>query len=86
MNLWIGFWVSFLLVANQMVWGNFLEPHISSKHLDISPIVLLIMVAYWGWLWGVMGMILSVPFAVAIKIILYNFEKTRPIAELISNE
>lgn len=82
----VGFWVALLLFANQTFWGNFLEPHIAGRQLGISPLVLLVMVAYWGWLWGIPGMILSVPFTVAIKIILANFEKTRAFSILLSND
>ncbi|RME77372.1 MAG: AI-2E family transporter, partial [Planctomycetota bacterium] len=85
-GFWIGGTIAILLIGNQFFWGNFLEPQMSGKHLDISPLVLLFMVAYWGWIWGVTGMILSVPFTVAIKIILENFEKTKPIAILLSND
>lgn len=85
-TLWIPGTIAVLLFANQSFWGNFLEPKVSGSELNISPLFLLIIVAYWGWIWGVTGMILSVPFAVAIKIILANIEKTKPLAILLSNE
>ncbi len=41
---------------------------------------MLLSLAFWGWLWGIVGMVLAVPLTVAVKIILENMEETRPIA------
>jgi predicted PurR-regulated permease PerM len=46
----------------------------------------LLALAFWGWLWGVVGMILAVPLTVIAKIILENIRETRPLATLFSNE
>jgi predicted PurR-regulated permease PerM len=73
-----------LLVANQQTWGGFIEPQLSGKRLDISPIALLLLVAFWGWLWGLMGMVLGVPLGVIMKLALENDERTRPIAIMLS--
>ncbi len=79
-----GLVVAVVLAANQILFGNFLEPKLAGNRLDISPVALLIVVAFWGWMWGIVGMILSVPLAVALKIILDNFKPTKPIAVLMS--
>ena len=52
----------------------------------MSPIVLLLLVAFWGWAWGIMGMVLGVPLAVIMKIGLESDERTRPIALMLSRE
>jgi predicted PurR-regulated permease PerM len=52
--------------------------------LDLSPVILLIVTAFSFWLWGIVGMILSVPFIVIIKIVMENIEATRPLAILFS--
>src|SRR5215813_5595523 len=49
-------------------------------------LLLLLSLAFWGWLWGVVGMILAVPLTVIGKIILENIRETKPLATLISNE
>jgi predicted PurR-regulated permease PerM len=72
------------LFGNQVVWGQFIEPQLAGQRLDMSPIVLLILVAFWGWAWGIMGMILGVPLAVIMKLILESDPRTRPIAMLLS--
>ena len=73
-----------LLIANQQLWGGVIEPQIAGKRLDISPIVLLLLVAFWGWAWGVLGMILGVPLAVIMKLTLESDPRTKPIAMMLS--
>lgn len=72
------------LFANQVAWGQFVEPQLAGQRLDMSPIVLLILVAFWGWAWGIMGLILGIPLAVIIKLVLESDPRTRPIAMLLS--
>jgi len=73
-----------LLVANQQFWGGFIEMKWAGEALDLSPVLLLIVVAFSYWLWGVTGMVISVPFTVIIKIVLDTVEQTRPLAVLMS--
>ena len=73
-----------LLIVNQQLWGNVIETKWCGSKLDISPVLLLIVAAFGFWLWGIVGMVLSVPFVVIFKIILENIEPTRPIAILMS--
>ena len=73
-----------LLIAKEQIWGQFIENKLFGSSLDISPIVLLLVTAFWFWLWGIMGMILAVPMAVIAKIILGNIPETRPISILLS--
>jgi predicted PurR-regulated permease PerM len=73
-----------LLIANQQTWGGFIEPQLSGQRLDISPIALLLLVAFWGWLWGLMGMVLGVPLGVIMKLALENDERTKPMAIMLS--
>lgn len=79
-----GIFIAVILAGNQILWGNFLEPKLAGNRLDISPVALLIVVAFWGWMWGIVGMVLSVPLAVALKIILRTFSPTKPLAVLMS--
>ena len=75
-----------VLVVNQQAWGAVVEPQLAGQRLDISPIVLLLLVAFWGWAWGIMGMVLGVPLAVIMKIALESDPRTRPIALLLSQD
>ena len=73
-----------LLIVKEQIWGQFIENKLFGSSLDISPIVLLLVTAFWFWMWGIMGMILAVPMAVIVKIILSNIPETRPISILLS--
>lgn len=73
-----------ILVGNQQLWGSFVEPQLAGQRLDMSPIVLLFLVAFWYWAWGLTGMILGVPLAVIMKILLESDERTLPIAIMLS--
>lgn len=75
-----------LLIVIQFGIGNFLEPHWLGTRLNLSPIVILLSLAFWGSLWGVLGMMLCVPIMVIITIILSKFPTTRPIAIALSAE
>ncbi|MCL9682776.1 AI-2E family transporter [Legionella maioricensis] len=84
-------WVPFLevtsgIVAVQFVVGNFLEPRLLGKSLNLSPLVILIALGLWGAIWGVLGMFLSVPITVMMMIIFAHFDRTRPIAVLLSQD
>jgi predicted PurR-regulated permease PerM len=73
-----------LLIVIQITVGNFLEPKMMGKGLNLSPMVVLLALLFWGWLWGPVGMLLSVPITAAIKIALEQFKTTRPAAVLMS--
>ncbi len=68
----------------QMIVGNFIEPKLMGNTLNISPLVVLLTLAVWGVMWGVTGMLLSVPITVILIIIMSEFPETRPIAVLLS--
>ena len=73
-----------LLLTNQQLWGQVIETRWAGRALDLSPVVLLLVTAISFAGWGILGMILAVPFAVIIKIVLENIEATRPISILLS--
>jgi len=76
--------VSFL-VGIQFFTGQFVEPRMAGNRLNLSPLLILLSLAFWGFLWGVGGMLVAVPLTVVIKIILDHIPETRPIATLMSN-
>jgi predicted PurR-regulated permease PerM len=83
---WKPLLIAFLLLAVQRVVDNFIEPRLTGQKLGLSPLVIILSLAFWGMLWGVVGMILAVPLTVICKIILENIRETKPLATLISNE
>ncbi len=78
--------ITLLLLLVQRIVDNYIEPRLAGQKLGLSPLVILLSLAFWGWLWGIVGMILAVPLTVIVKIILANIPETRPLATLISNE
>ncbi|CAL2107881.1 AI-2 transport protein TqsA [Tenacibaculum sp. 190524A02b] len=68
----------------QVIVGNVIEPKLFGKSLNLSPLVTIIALAVWGKIWGITGMILSVPITVIMIIVFSQFEKTKSIAILLS--
>lgn len=81
---WPGLWVLICVGIIQVAVGNFLEPRWMGNSLNISPLVVILSLVAWGAIWGVMGMILSVPIMVMLIIVFARFESTRNIAVLLS--
>ena len=72
------------LVIN-MVIGNFIEPPLLGRRLGLSTLVVVVSLVFWGWVWGPVGMLLSVPLTMVLKILLENTEEFRWVAVLLSN-
>ena len=82
-----------LLVAGgmgfiQTAFFNLLEPQLIGRRLNLNPIAILLSVLIWGYIWGILGMLLAVPLTAIIKIIISNSENQnlRFIADLMSQE
>ena len=75
-----------LLVAVGFTMGNVVEPKVFGNTLNLSPFIILISLIFWGYVWGIMGMLLSVPILSMIKITLSKFDSTRAVSILMSHE
>ena len=73
-----------LLLINCII-GYVVEPRLLGDGLDLSPLIVLIALVFFGWLLGPVGMFLSPPLAVIMKIIFQSFPETRWIAALMAN-
>lgn len=69
-------WLLLALMAVQVLFGNILEPKLAGKRLNMSPILILISLYVWGWIWGVVGMFLSVPLTIMILIVVRHMRST----------
>lgn len=76
--------VSLGLVSLQFFVGNFLEPRIMGRQFNLSGLAIILSLAIWGQIWGIIGMLLCVPLLMMISIILANFPETRSIAIILS--
>ncbi|MFN6944196.1 MAG: AI-2E family transporter [Cytophagaceae bacterium] len=72
----------FLLLSIQMFFGNILEPRLLGSSLSLNTITVLLGLMFWGYLWGAIGMILSVPLLVLTKIVLNQFPDARIVVKL----
>ena len=78
--------VGCVLTGIQMVVGNVIEPKVMGNGLNLSPLVVLLSLLFWGWVWGIPGMLLSVPLTAALKIGMEQVEATRPLARMMSGQ
>ena len=74
------------LGATQVITGNLVEPRMMGRSLNLSPLVIIISLAVWGSLWGVIGMFLSVPITLIAMIVMAQFQVTRPLAIMLSSD
>lgn len=72
------------MVAAQVLLGNFIEPWLMGRSLNLSPFVILVSLLAWASIWGIAGAILSVPIMAMLVIVFSEFPNTRPIAILLS--
>ena len=70
----------------QVILGNFVEPKMMGKGTNLGPITVIIAVAFWGMIWGIIGMILAVPVTSVFVIILSQIPSTRYLAVILSEK
>jgi predicted PurR-regulated permease PerM len=54
------------------------------RSLTLNPVMILLSIAFWGWMWGIPGIILAVPILAAFKIFCSHIEQMAPLAEFLS--
>ena len=85
-NTWVLLGVLILFVVIQFIEGNLITPKIMGNQLGINPLIVIIALLIGGYVWGITGMILSLPAVAIFKILLSNNKPTEPLAVLISEE
>lgn len=84
------YWPALILLiglqAILFVTGNFIQPRMQGDNQNIDPVVVLLSLALWGHLWGVVGMFLSTPLAVMAMAVLAEFKGSRWMAILLSGD
>lgn len=70
-------------VGINLTFGSIMEPYLMGRRIGLSPLVVLLSVIVWGWLWGPAGMLLAVPITMTIKFGLESSDDFRWIARLL---
>ncbi|MEJ2419651.1 MAG: AI-2E family transporter [Exilibacterium sp.] len=65
--------------------GNVLEPRIMGRGLNLSALVVLLSLVFWGWVLGPVGMLLSIPLTMTVKIAMESHEETRWIGVMLGS-
>jgi AI-2 transport protein TqsA len=74
---WSVLWLAILTIGIQFAIGNILEPRLMGRTLNLSPLMVIVFLIFWGWIWGIAGMLLAVPILGTITIIFENIESTK---------
>ena len=85
-TIWPFVQIAILLTCIQFTIGNIVEPKYMGETLNMSPFVVIVALTFWGTIWGIQGMFLSVPFTASLIIICSNIPSLRWIAILFSED
>jgi Predicted permease len=64
--------------------GSFITPWVMGRALTLNPVMILLSLTFWGWMWGIVGIILAVPILAAFKIFCGYIKPMEPLAEFLS--
>ncbi len=70
--------------AIHMTIGNLIAPKMFGRGMELHPVTVLLSLAFWGLLWGIIGMLLAMPISATLRIIMSRFNTTRPLADLLA--
>jgi len=70
----------------QICIGNIIEPRLMGSSFNLSPIIILLNLGLWNYIWGIPGMFLCVPLLIIITIVLSHFPQTRGVAIILSSD
>jgi AI-2 transport protein TqsA len=84
-TFWTPFWILVITAVLDTIIGNLVEPRVMGRGLGLSPLLVFFSLLFWGWLWGIPGMILSVPLTAVIKIVCQNVPTLRPVSVLMGS-
>lgn len=82
----LAFGAAVVFIAVNLLVGNMLEPRLMGRGLGLSTLVVFLSLIFWGWMLGTVGMLLSVPLTMIVKIGLENSQSGRWVAVLLDSE
>lgn len=85
-DLWHALLPVALYFACSTLEGQFIQPTVVGRRLEMNAVAIFLSVAFWGWIWGVIGMFVAVPMMVGLKIFASYIEPLHPLADFLSAE
>jgi len=79
-------WVVICVTLIHIVLGYCIEPRLMGRSLHLSPLLVVLSLLFWGWLWGIVGTLLAVPIMATIKIICENLPSLHFVSVLMSED
>lgn len=79
----IAFWLIVVLTILQLSMGNIIEPRMMGRSLNLSPLFVILSLIFWGYIWGITGLILAVPILGTLTIVLENIDSLKFISVFI---
>lgn len=73
---------SYLLLTS--IEGQFVTPYFVGRVLQMNTVIVFVAIAFWAWLWSVVGMIIAVPMLVVVRVLSDHIDTLRPIGEFLS--
>lgn len=73
-------------VAINLLESNLLTPMVLGRSMPLNTVAVFVSLLFWGWVWGITGVIMAVPLTVMIQVVCSHSERLRPIAILLGNE
>ena len=72
--------------ASEQAIGNFVDPRLLGRQIVLSPLVILVALMFWAWLWGAAGAFLATPIMLSLLVAFNHIAALRPIALVMSNQ
>jgi predicted PurR-regulated permease PerM len=73
-----------IYILCNIVESNLVTPLIVGRRLELNPVVILISLTFWGWLWGIAGLLVAVPFLVVVKVFADHVDGMAPVGEFLA--
>ena len=73
-----------LYTAVVTIENQFISPYILRKRLQLNSVAILLSIAFWGWIWGISGIVLAVPLLATLKVFSSHFESLTNVGEFLS--
>ncbi len=81
---WSSLWIFVIAIGLDVALANLVEPRIIERGWGLSPFMVLLSLLFWGWLWGIPGVVMAVPLTIVLKITCQNVPVLQPIANLMN--